>query len=273
MCSAAASDLGCDPACPLAARRAGRRRDRPSGLRVVRSGLAARPGARRTDQRLPPELTASASRISRTSTSDRPSRGGVACRRAVDWVARRERELVCVTRNLVSHPRGEAVLRDLLARLDRPYVVLGNHDVALTRDPFSAAAELHDLARPPSCWRTRPPWSRCAAGASSWSVWIRSLAPPRGAGRLCVEERRPARALCHFPAVWRTLPDGAFHLVLAGHLHAGQLRPALPRRAAALARERVRVAAASTAAATRCCTCLPGSARRSSRFASAPGLR
>ena len=31
--------------------------------------------------------------------------------------------------------------------LDRPFVVLGNHDVAVTRDPFSRAAELHDLER------------------------------------------------------------------------------------------------------------------------------
>ena len=42
---------------------------------------------------------------------------------------------------------GEPRLRELLGRLERPYVVLGNHDVAVTRDPFSRAAELDGLER------------------------------------------------------------------------------------------------------------------------------
>ena len=29
--------------------------------------------------------------------------------------------------------------------------------------------------------------------------------------------------LCHFPDVIDRLPEGAFHLVLSGHLHAGQI--------------------------------------------------
>ncbi len=73
------------------------------------------------------------------------SRGNGASARAVDWVAARKPDFVCVTGDLVSHPRGEPRLRALLARLDRPYVILGNHDVAVTRDPFSRAAELRDL--------------------------------------------------------------------------------------------------------------------------------
>ena len=44
-------------------------------------------------------------------------------------------------------PAGRAAAPALLARLDRPFVVLGNHDVAVTRDPFSRAAELNDLDR------------------------------------------------------------------------------------------------------------------------------
>ena len=75
------------------------------------------------------------------------SRGNRASARAVDWVAERRPEIVCVTGDLVSHPRGEARLRDLLGRLDDPFVILGNHDVAVTRDPFSRAAELRDLER------------------------------------------------------------------------------------------------------------------------------
>ena len=63
------------------------------------------------------------------------------------WVAERQPDLVCITGDLVSHPRGEPLLRSLLAALDAPLVVLGNHDVAVTRDPFSRAAELRDLER------------------------------------------------------------------------------------------------------------------------------
>ena len=79
-----------------------------------------------------------------------PSRGRVATERAVAWVAGRQPDLVCITGDLVSHPRGLPLLEQLLGTLDRPYVVLGNHDVAVTRDPFSRAAELdglEDLAR------------------------------------------------------------------------------------------------------------------------------
>src|SRR5829696_6314801 len=66
-----------------------------------------------------------------------PSRGIVATRRAVEWTAERSADLVCVTGDLLSRPRAEQQLLDLLARLGDPYVVLGNHDYALSRDPFS----------------------------------------------------------------------------------------------------------------------------------------
>jgi predicted MPP superfamily phosphohydrolase len=154
-----------------------------------------------------------------------PSRGHAACRQAVEWVARREPDLVCVTGDLVSHPRGEALLRDLLARLERPYVVLGNHDVALTRDPFSAAAELDDLRATAALLEDEAAFVDLRGrrvqlvGVDPRSYRARRSAP----ARLADEEADLRILLCHFPAVWRTLPDGAFHLVLAGHLHAGQL--------------------------------------------------
>jgi predicted MPP superfamily phosphohydrolase len=153
-----------------------------------------------------------------------PGRGRHACRHAVEWVTAQRPDLVCVTGDLVSHPRGEPLLRELLAALGRPFVVLGNHDVAVTRDPFSAAAELDDL-------RTAVLLSDCSekvvlrgrpiqvAGVDPRSYRRRRSEPARQAD--------PSAALrillCHYPAVWRYLPDGAFHLVLAGHMHAGQL--------------------------------------------------
>ena len=97
------------------------------------------------------------------------SRGNRASALAVDWVAARRPDLVCVTGDLVSHPRGEPHLRELLRRLDRPLVVLGNHDVAVTRDPFSRAAELRDLEQSRSCGM-RPRRSRFVRSASPWSA-------------------------------------------------------------------------------------------------------
>jgi len=76
------------------------------------------------------------------------SRGSRASEKAVAWVMERGTDLVCVTGDILSAPRGEPRLRRLLSVLDRPFVVLGNHDVAVTRDPFSRAVELHELDLP-----------------------------------------------------------------------------------------------------------------------------
>ena len=75
-----------------------------------------------------------------------PSRAERAIDRAVGWVEERRPDLVCITGDLVSRPRGEAMLRRTLDDLGNAYVVLGNHDVEHSRDPFSRAAGLTDLA-------------------------------------------------------------------------------------------------------------------------------
>src|SRR5439155_581880 len=75
-----------------------------------------------------------------------PSRGVRAVERAVEWTAGRRPDLVCVTGDLLTHPRGEPRLRSLAARLPRPaFAVLGNHDVAISRDPQARASDLHEL--------------------------------------------------------------------------------------------------------------------------------
>lgn len=154
-----------------------------------------------------------------------PSRGRVATERAVQWVAERQPDLVCITGDLVSHPRGEQSFRALLRRLGRPYVVLGNHDVALSRDPFSRAAELDDLrddavllrdAAAEITLRGRRVQLVGLDPLSYRHAWGRAaeLADPGAAFRLL---------LCHFPGIARRLPPGAFDLVLAGHMHDGQI--------------------------------------------------
>jgi predicted MPP superfamily phosphohydrolase len=164
------------------------------------------------------------------------SRGNRASERAVRWVAERRPDLVCITGDLVSHPRGEARLRALLARLEDPFVVLGNHDVAVTRDPFSRAAELRDLER------------ARLLGDDAESVRLRGALVSvvgvdpetyRAKAARPHELSDPAAALrlllCHFPRVVERLPPSSFDLILAGHLHAGQICLPLPGRRITLA--------------------------------------
>lgn len=154
-----------------------------------------------------------------------PSRGRLATERAVAWVAERRPDLVCVTGDLVSHPRGVPLLVTLLGQLERPLVVLGNHDVAVTRDPFSRAAELDELVRVSTLLRDE----ECALELRETAVQVVGTDPSsygRGEARpweLADEGAGLRILLCHFPNAVRTLPPESFDLVLAGHLHAGQI--------------------------------------------------
>ena len=74
-----------------------------------------------------------------------PSRGRRAVERAVEWVGERAPDLVAVTGDLLARPRGRQELLRVVARLPQPYLVLGNHDLAISRDPFSRPVDLSDL--------------------------------------------------------------------------------------------------------------------------------
>jgi len=74
-----------------------------------------------------------------------PSRGARAVERAVDWVESRAPNLTCVSGDLLSRPRGERRLRELVARLPNCYAVLGNHDYGDSRDPFARESPLEEL--------------------------------------------------------------------------------------------------------------------------------
>jgi len=154
-----------------------------------------------------------------------PSRGRVATERAVAWVARRKPDLVCVTGDLVSHPRGVPLLVRLLGALDRPFVILGNHDVAVTRDPFSRAAELEGLAEVGVLLRDEAATVE-RSGRRIQLVGTDAKTYPKGASRpweLADPEADLRILLCHFPGITRKLPGDAFDLILAGHLHGGQI--------------------------------------------------
>jgi uncharacterized protein len=156
-----------------------------------------------------------------------PSRGSRATERAVEWVREREPELVVVTGDLVSRPRGENALRDLLGKLGTPFVVLGNHDVEHSRDPFSRAAGLTDLA--PARLLVDESETIDVRGRRVQVVGVDPRAYRRRESRPweLVDDSADLRILlCHFPYVLDFLPEGAFDLVLAGHMHDGQI--ALP---------------------------------------------
>lgn len=152
------------------------------------------------------------------------SRGNLASERAAAWVAARRPDIVCVTGDLVSHPRGEPRLRQLLVQLDEPVVILGNHDVAVTRDPFSRAAELRDLERATLLRDEAVNLERRGERISIVGVDPVTYRAQTAAPHELVDASASLRILlCHFPRIVRTLPSGAFDLILAGHLHAGQI--------------------------------------------------
>lgn len=170
-----------------------------------------------------------------------PSRGRAAIRRAVEWVEERRPELVCITGDLVSHPRGEPELRELLRRLGRPYVVLGNHDVAVTRDPRSRRAELADLQEAvllrDELVHVELRGASVAIAGVDARTYARRTARPADLSDPSASLRI---LLCHFPEVARKLPPRSFDLILAGHLHAGQIVLPHPRGRLALAHPRAR---------------------------------
>ncbi|MCW2963598.1 MAG: phosphoesterase [Actinomycetia bacterium] len=151
-----------------------------------------------------------------------PSRGRRAAERAVDWVAERQPDLVAVTGDLLSRPRGEEELLALLAKLPHPCVVLGNHDYAISRDPFSRPVELGrlehgtlllDNAEVVDCRGKRI--ELAGVDPRSWLEKRPSNFEDQGADLRVL--------LCHFPRALDTVPAGRWDLILAGHLHAGQI--------------------------------------------------
>jgi predicted MPP superfamily phosphohydrolase len=155
-----------------------------------------------------------------------PSRGAAAAARAVEWTAAREPDLVCLTGDLLSRPRGLPELERLLARLPRAYAVLGNHDVGVATDPFARASAPLELR------------GATLLEDEAATVEVRGLPVQLVGVDPLAYMRRDSRAaaladegvalrilLAHFPRAVERLPR-RFELVLAGHYHDGQI--ALP---------------------------------------------
>ena len=158
-----------------------------------------------------------------------PSRGARAVERAVAWVEERKPDLVCLTGDLLSRPGGASQLESLLTRLGRPYVVLGNHDLDISRDPFSRPAELRSLPAGRLLADSAEDVELRGVRVQLAGVDPRSWLARRGSG--FGDSDAPLRILlCHFPTALDRVPEGRWHLLLAGHLHAGQIVIPLPGR-------------------------------------------
>ena len=153
-----------------------------------------------------------------------PSRGERAVERAVAWVASRKPELTLITGDLLSRPSAEPELRRVLGQVPGAFAVLGNHDYAISRDPFSKPSAVEDLGSTTILSdeaRTVDLRGRRVqiVGVDPRS-YRRRIARPE---RLADPEADLRILLCHYPNVIDKVPAGVFDLVLAGHLHGGQI--------------------------------------------------
>jgi uncharacterized protein len=153
-----------------------------------------------------------------------PSRGTRAVERAVEWTAERRPDLVLISGDLLARPRAEQKLRRLLERLPGSFAVLGNHDFGISRDPFSKPAELADLGSTvlleDEARTVELRGRRVQIVGVDPRSYRRGRAKP---ARLADPEADLRILLCHFPNVIDKVPAGVFDLVVAGHLHAGQV--------------------------------------------------
>lgn len=149
-----------------------------------------------------------------------PSRGTRAVERAVDWAVEREPDLVLISGDLLSRRRGEPRLRELVTRLPNCYAVLGNHDFAHTKDPFAQPSPVADLVLLDEARTVELRGRKVQIVGVDPRSYRRGRARPE---RLADPEADLRILLCHFPNVVDRLEPGVFDLVLAGHLHAGQI--------------------------------------------------
>ena len=182
-------------------------------------------------ERLPPELDG----LRVVHLSDfhlgLPSRGAVAVEKAVAWTAELNPDLVCLSGDLLSRGSGEENLRRLLAELPQPaFAILGNHDFAVSRDPFSEPTGMTDLG-PVRLLSDQSETIELrgrrvqVAGSDPRTRWSRKRKRP---AELAVGDADLSILLCHYPQAIDSLPAGAFDLVLAGHMHDGQISIPLP---------------------------------------------
>jgi uncharacterized protein len=161
-----------------------------------------------------------------------PSRGTRAVEKAVAWIEERRPDLVCLTGDLVTRRSGLRTLYRHLQKLAPCFVVLGNHDLVSSRDPFSQRLEESEFAFVDGVTLLADSATEVALRGRRVQVvgvdprtYMRREADPVP---LADSDADLRVLLCHFPGIARRLPAGLFHVVLSGHLHAGQIVLPLP---------------------------------------------
>ena len=157
------------------------------------------------------------------------SLNGRALEKAVAWAEARDADLVALTGDLLTRRRGEAALERAVARLDSgcPVVaVLGNHDVNESRDPFTEPSNAPRALGTDAILLSDSARSLDLRGVPVQIAGVDPATFMQGTSRpeALVDPSAPFRILLsHFPDAVTQLPAGAFHLVLAGHSHGGQI--------------------------------------------------
>jgi predicted MPP superfamily phosphohydrolase len=148
-----------------------------------------------------------------------PSRGRRAVERAAAWAEERAPDLTLVTGDLLTRREGEAALLRVVARLPHCYAILGNHDLAESRDPFSEPVRLERLDGSQLLFDEGRELE-----LRGRRVWVAGLdAGSRGREPDLARDADLSILLSHFPEVLDTIRPGSFDLVLAGHMHDGQI--------------------------------------------------
>jgi uncharacterized protein len=173
-------------------------------------------------ERLPPELDG----LTILHLSDfhlgTVSLNGRALEQAVTWAECQSIDLVLLTGDLLSRDRAAARLRNVLARLRAEhgvYSVLGNHDVESARSALGEGL-LED--------------SSVMLGVAGKRVQLVGGDPRPGWSRRNLERLADRSAdltilLFHYPDVTEWLPPASYDLIVAGHLHGGQICLPTPR--------------------------------------------
>ena len=150
------------------------------------------------------------------------SLNGWALEQAVRWAEQDAVDLVLLTGDLLSRTRGETRLQRVLARLRARYgvySVLGNHDVDAARAALGGGLlENTSVTLEIAAKRVQ------LAGGDPSPGWKGSEL-----ARLADPTADVSILLFHFPDVIQWLPPRSYDLIVAGHLHGGQLCLPTPR--------------------------------------------
>ena len=153
-----------------------------------------------------------------------PSRGEAAVERAIEWTAARDPDLVVITGDLLSRPGPRAGCGSSSSECPGRSRSSATTTSRLSRDPFSKPSAVSDL--PSTTVLFDEARTVELRGRSVQIVGVDPRTYRLGSSRpveLADPDADLRILLCHFPSVIDRIRPGTFDLVLAGHLHAGQI--------------------------------------------------